>query len=808
VRALLPAQPDLEVHTRVQCAFTVPEGATLVLAPRATDADWLNIQRPVFARRALRVILWCDAETTLALKRDAVDFFDWISHRHECPPSVAAHAVAGIRGALAARAAGIAWTGGDLDACFHAALPGRELVRVSAAQRYGDLVDAVRAAGPRWVGWTGVEGMYPLRRVRWALAEAGRWTRTVLIEPKVPAPGWWPVHGRWMPLAEARERLEMAGASAPGRLAALVGLEPEAVEIAAELLARGMGERDLEAALREAVDPGAALVGLGEGLGFATDPPVVRATRGRGLKGTLNDYGAEGLLWSRSNEDWKTLAEKAMAAGDGEVAGRWARRAIEQRGSAPEVLMIAGEASGIEGHFDEAITYFERAAGLADPATSTLARARASLGVMLAYRGQIAEAEIMARSAVDAARSVGAGDSDYANTLYHLGKVLADAGAYAAAENFLREAVELTKRMFDANHPKTARVYQALGEVLGDQGSYGEAEGLLRRALTIYRSVSSELGSDFAFATRSLGTVLAYQGKYEEAEELLRDAVRIESTIFDRETPARAYSLQVLADVLIRRGRPAEAIELLDEALRLAKNSGDHAAVGESMAICALAELHQGKYAESEATAREALIRLEQTFGTEHRKLCDALQCLANAVAACGRAEEALPLLERALRIARSGSGAAHLTTVDLLGNYAAIQSLAHDERAPVTAREAFDAAKAIHGTGHPLAQEIAAKMLPIGLASWLGDDLRAFREGDKLAAVDRVATLVQDVEDMGFERAAIAARSPLVAMLSSLGRTEEATSHARRGLALAEKAGEEKAAQHFRELLGALSAR
>src|SRR6185437_6149382 len=76
VRALLPGSPDLEVHTDVRCAFTVPHGATLVLAPRPSDADWLNIQRPVFARRALRVILWCDADTTLALAHDAVDFFD------------------------------------------------------------------------------------------------------------------------------------------------------------------------------------------------------------------------------------------------------------------------------------------------------------------------------------------------------------------------------------------------------------------------------------------------------------------------------------------------------------------------------------------------------------------------------------------------------------------------------------------------------------------------------------------------------------------------------------------------------------
>lgn len=64
----------------------------MVLAPRPEDADFLNINRPVFSRRGLKIVLWCDEATTLALARNAVDFFDWISRRHECPQGVPAHA--------------------------------------------------------------------------------------------------------------------------------------------------------------------------------------------------------------------------------------------------------------------------------------------------------------------------------------------------------------------------------------------------------------------------------------------------------------------------------------------------------------------------------------------------------------------------------------------------------------------------------------------------------------------------------------------------------------------------------------------
>ena len=103
VLALLPTYPDVEVHTDVRAVYEVPEGAVMILAPRAENADWLNQQRPVFARRKLKVILWCDAATSVALARKAFDFYDWISHRHECPPGVPMHAVYGIRAALCAR---------------------------------------------------------------------------------------------------------------------------------------------------------------------------------------------------------------------------------------------------------------------------------------------------------------------------------------------------------------------------------------------------------------------------------------------------------------------------------------------------------------------------------------------------------------------------------------------------------------------------------------------------------------------------------------------------------------------------------
>lgn len=172
VRTLLPLAPELEVHTEAQQLAEVRPGSTLVLAPRAEDADWLNINRPLFASRALRVVLFCTREVTVALSRGAVDFLDWVSLRLECPAGPVPFAVAGLRCALAARVPGIVWTGGDLEASFTAAGPAgyfggsarRSRMRNSSRRRRR-AAEETGSHGLRWMGSSGSGGC------------AGRWRR-------------------------------------------------------------------------------------------------------------------------------------------------------------------------------------------------------------------------------------------------------------------------------------------------------------------------------------------------------------------------------------------------------------------------------------------------------------------------------------------------------------------------------------------------------------------------------------------------------------------------------------------------------
>jgi len=101
VRALLPEHPNLDVFTDVRAVLQAEPGSILILVPKPEDAEWLNLNRPIFAQRQLKVVLYCDRQTTLALADRAVDFFDWVSQHHTCPDGPPDFAVQGFRQAVA-----------------------------------------------------------------------------------------------------------------------------------------------------------------------------------------------------------------------------------------------------------------------------------------------------------------------------------------------------------------------------------------------------------------------------------------------------------------------------------------------------------------------------------------------------------------------------------------------------------------------------------------------------------------------------------------------------------------------------------
>ena len=427
VLALLPTYPDVEVYTDVRAVYEVPEGAVMILAPRAEDADWLNQQRPVFARRKLRVILWCDAETSIALAQKAVDFFDWISHRHECPPGVPMHAVYGIRAALCARAPGIGWRGDNLEACFRVALPGRRLVYLNARLPREELVQAIGRAGRAWLvlhddNGDGYEVDLRVNEILGALRIKTRviYSRYMLFSST------WDIDACCQELVEARAALAASGARAPGRLAALTGFEREAIHLVEYGLRRGVPDTSIEESMRNAVDPGAAAVRLLR----SVIPPAFafgRALTWRDFPG--RNVMVKGQPFDRKPLGWVAFFAAKDAIGRGDVADAQYWRSLASLYAAGDrsidyanVLRLDALDWARAGSFGHAVQALHKALRIAkirlgddDPFLGGL---YGDLAEILAQKGDFDEALRLAELAFQLERSVPSLSSPYTSRAY------------------------------------------------------------------------------------------------------------------------------------------------------------------------------------------------------------------------------------------------------------------------------------------------------------------------------------------------------------------------------------------------------
>jgi hypothetical protein len=262
VRHLSSEHPDLQLRMHAGQLGELSDHALCVLRVAPADAPVLNVLRPIVAQRALRLVLWCDRKATEALRREAPDFSDWISHTVACLDTVPPFFRATIEAATAAP--------GVVDASLSPvaflrhlrAAAGAECVHpLDASKPYGEVLnDLSRVPKAHWAVFRYVTADALLWRVRWAVAESHHHARPVLLNPRRPSPGWWSLAAGAVTRDAAERALSGAvGPEAAERLLLLVDREPQAVRWVAELVSAGHSVTEMSSLLVSERDPGAAL---------------------------------------------------------------------------------------------------------------------------------------------------------------------------------------------------------------------------------------------------------------------------------------------------------------------------------------------------------------------------------------------------------------------------------------------------------------------------------------------------------------------------------------------------------------------
>ena len=500
------AEESLEVCLRAPELLTLEPNRRVLLRVRLEDLDWLNLHRPLFSDRQLRVVLWCEGVVLEALMRRAVDFFDWISRIVTVPHKPAPDfAIEGVRLALSTGSA-FCWWGERLDDVLDQTGIGAR-VRLHGDRPYTTMIEALAKPGLPVV--SGISSERDAWRVRMALAQVGRRGSWIALQPAVEIHGMWPLHDGQVDWELGASRLKAAGWSRAALMAAWLGLESERIEAACEHPNQGLRpSSDWD------IDEVAATRAPAYVLRARAADSVVAMARAKLQEGTEPSEEAARVIWSAGPSPWTRPSEPSVAD---LVRGMLNSGEVPSEELVDNAAGLGFEDVGLElelARFEanqrirpDRVVPWLAARGRTDRATRLCrvwlesARREGREGAMLPALGWAGDLSVKmgqserAREWFEQGKQIAEGMRDIAYSskfIVRLGDCHQMAGETAAAQARYDEArviLEQALRIDDDEHLESAlaRVYGCLGKVAIVMGELGAARRHQEVALSHWR---------------------------------------------------------------------------------------------------------------------------------------------------------------------------------------------------------------------------------------------------------------------------------------------------------------------------------
>ncbi len=340
------------------------------------------------------------------------------------------------------------------------------------------------------------------------------------------------------------------------------------------------------------------------------------------LSGEMNSEAA--------NRDWRRAYVAAIGAG--------AEVGFDAALTGARVLARSGELDEAEFLLDVAEAYADELGSEPRPGEVPTIRA-----LLATQRGDVDEAEVLLREAIEAFGSDPQEADQLALTWGNLGGVLASAGRVDQALEATNHAIDLTADHFGEGHLYTLkwRANRAGIALIGHR--YADAAAEAADVVEVVRGLDADL--DLAAALLVLGQARAGQDRHDEGCPLIEEALTLRERALPEATLPVRNARYHLARCEIDRGRFAAAETPLRRALAAApKADGDAMSVLDAMLAQVL--VHTGRAGEALATVdRWADVALEP--GYEH----DVQRARAMALVALGDTDAAIEALQRAVAV-------------------------------------------------------------------------------------------------------------------------------------------------------------
>ena len=292
-----------------------------------------------------------------------------------------------------------------------------------------------------------------------------------------------------------------------------------------------------------------------------------------------------------------------------------------------------------------------------------IAQSMSHLGEVLALNADYEEAGRRLTEALAVQRRVlGNWHADVADTLSALADVKSFAGEYDAGLPLIEEALRIRRKLHGEVNPEVASSLGDLGVNLGERGDFRQAETYLRQSLALQRKLHPVAHPDLDEAMSNLAWALEGLDKFKEAEALLRESLAMKRKLFRDPHPLLATGLNNLAYALELRGDYRGAEKAYRESLAMnRKLLGDsHPDIATGMSNLAFVLDAKGDRKEAIQMLRDSVEMRRRELGPEHPDVAGGDTSLAYWLTSTGDYAEAEKLLEEALAIRRKALGDEH----------------------------------------------------------------------------------------------------------------------------------------------------
>ncbi len=345
-------------------------------------------------------------------------------------------------------------------------------------------------------------------------------------------------------------------------------------------------------------------------------------------------------------------------------------------------------------------------AGKFDTQPEVEAAIRETIGQTYLGLGQYPQARAQLERALNVARrAFGAENPKTLQMINRLGRTAYHQGKYPEAETLYSQALADQRRFLGLEHPDTLSSMSGLATAYTSEGKYAQGEALYRQTLELQRRVLGPEHPDTLSSMIGLAVAYGYEGKFAEETALDSQTLEIRRRVLGPEHPDTLMSMNNLAGDYVEQGNYAQAAALFNQTLEIQRRvlGSEHHDTLMSAFNLATVYANQGEYAQAEALFRQNLEIKRRVLGPEHS---ETLLCMVNLAAAditLGKYAPAEELSLQSLEIQRRVMGPEHVDTLMSMNNLAdAYNGLGNYAEAEALLSRTLEISRRVLGADHP----------------------------------------------------------------------------------------------------------